>query len=173
MENELPNPGRSPRNADLVALCHALNACGARYLIVGGFAIIHHGFVRATEDIDVVLDGDLENQRRVKEALLSLPDQAIAELGDADIRDYNVVRVSDEILVDLMIAACGIEYAEAAPHIEVIEVQGVPIPFASPQLLLRMKQTYRDKDVQDRVFLHRKIAEREGRLEPEDRGQDQ
>jgi hypothetical protein len=38
--------------------------------------------------------------------------------------------------------------------------RGVPIPFATPELLLRMKQTYRQNDVADRVFLHRKIAER-------------
>ena len=48
-----------------------------------------------------------------------------------------------------------------------MEVHGVPIPFASPQLLLRMKQTHREKDAEDRIFLHRKIAEMEGRAVPE------
>jgi hypothetical protein len=70
------------------------------------------------------------------------------------------VRVSDEILVDLMISACGIDYAEASKSIEVAEVAGVPIPFADVHLLLRMKQTHREKDAEDRVFLHRKIAAR-------------
>lgn len=163
MENELPNPGRIPKENDLVALCRALNACGARYLIVGGFAVIHHGYLRATEDIDLLLDGALENQARVKQALETLPDKAILELGDDDIRDYTVVRVSDEILVDLMISACGIAYDEASQEMEVVEIQGVPIPFANPRLLLRMKQTHREKDAEDRVFLHRKIAELEGR----------
>jgi hypothetical protein len=167
MENELPDPKRPPTQNDLVALCRALNACQARYLIVGGCAIIYHGYLRSTEDIDLILDGDPENQRRVKEALASLPDKAILELGDDDIRDYIVVRVSDEILVDLMIAACGIEYAEAVHEIEIGIIEGVPIPFASPQLLLRMKQTHREKDAEDRIFLHRKIAEREGRATPE------
>jgi hypothetical protein len=60
MENELPNPGRIPKEGDLIALCRALNECGARYLIIGGFAVIHHGYVRATEDIDLLLDGDLD-----------------------------------------------------------------------------------------------------------------
>ncbi len=46
---------------------------------------------------------------------------------------------------------------------EVVEIQGVPIPFANPRLLLRMKQTHREKDAEDRVFLHRKIAELKGR----------
>jgi hypothetical protein len=158
MENELPNPGRIPQENDLVALCRALNERGARYLVVGGFAVIHHGYLRATEDIDLLLDGDLDNQARVKKALETLPDKAILELGDDDIRDYTVVRVSDAILVDLMIAACGIEYAEASESIETVEIKGVPIPFANAALLLRMKQTNREKDADDRVFLHRKIA---------------
>lgn len=33
------------------------------------------------------------------------------------------------------------------------EIDGVPIPFASPQTLWRMKQTVRDKDIPDRLFL--------------------
>ena len=169
MENELPNPGRIPKEADLVALCRALNECGARYLIVGGFAVIHHGYLRATEDIDLLLDGARENQNRVKKALQTLPDKAILELGDDDLRDYTVVRVSDEIVVDLMISACGIGYDEASRSIETVEIQGVSIPFANPELLLRMKQTPREKDASDRVFLHRKIAEREGRHPKGDR----
>jgi hypothetical protein len=108
-----------------------------------------------------LIDAEIENQRRIKCALEVLPDKAIQELGDDDFRDYIVVRVSDEILVDIMTAACGIEYAEASSAVEVAVVQGVPIPFATPELLLRMKQTYREKDVGDCIFLHRKIAERQ------------
>jgi hypothetical protein len=78
MENEVPSPGRTPNQSDLVALCRALNEHGARYLVVGGIAINHHGFIRATEDIDILVDLDLENQRRVKRALEILPDKAIA-----------------------------------------------------------------------------------------------
>ena len=159
MENELPNPGRIPKEDDLVALCRALNERGARYLVIGGFAVIHHGYLRATEDIDLLLDGHVDNQARVKEALATLPDKAILELGDDDLRDYTVVRVSDEILVDLMIAAGGIQYAEASESIETAEIQGVSIPFADAHLLLRMKQTHREKDAEDRIFLYRKIAE--------------
>jgi len=159
MENEVPSPGRLPNQSDLIALCRSLNKEGARYLVVGGFAINHHGFIRATEDIDILVDVDPENQRRVKKALEILPDRAILELGDDDLRDYTVVRVSDDILVDVMTAACGIDFEEASGFVEIAHIEGVPIPFATPQLLLRMKQTYRENDIADRIFLHRKIAE--------------
>ena len=89
-----------------------------------------------------------------------MPDKAIRELGDEDFRDYIVVRVSDEILVDIMTAACGVEYEEASRGIEWAYFEGVAIPFATPELLLRLKQTCRGSDVADRIFLHRRIAER-------------
>lgn len=140
MENEVPGPRRIPDQADLVTLCQALNREAARYIVIGGFAIIHHGFIRATEDVDLLIDPDPENQARVKKALTVLPEKAILELGEDDFRKYTVVRVSDEVLVDVMTAACGIDYKDASRFIEIAEVQGVSIPFATLQLLLRMNK---------------------------------
>jgi hypothetical protein len=42
-----------------------------------------------------------------------LPDNAAADIRDADVRQYTVIRVVDEIVVDLMAAACGVTYEEA------------------------------------------------------------
>jgi hypothetical protein len=163
-EDVNPAESRPPTVADLVGLCRALNEVGARYVVVGGFAIIQHGFFRNTGDIDLVIDDSLDNQRLVRAALATLPEKAILELEeDEDLRDFVVLRVSDEVLIDVMTKACGISYLESVPEIVSKEVDGVPIPFASAKLLLRMKQTHRDKDIEDRVFLHRKIAEEEGR----------
>lgn len=52
---------RAPELEDLLALCKALNAEGVRYLLIGGFAVILHGFVRATKDIDLLIDASVEN----------------------------------------------------------------------------------------------------------------
>ncbi len=153
---------RTPTLADLVTLCRELNAAGARYIVVGGFAIIQHGYYRSTGDIDLVVEDSPENQRRVRQALANLPQRAILELGeDEDFRDWVVLRVSDAFVVDVMTKACGIGFTETVDSTQVFEIEGVPIPFASPRLLLRMKQTHRASDVEDRIFLHRKIAEDE------------
>jgi hypothetical protein len=64
-------------------------------------------------------------------------------------------------VVDLMKSACGIDYTAAVPLVDVVEIQGVPIPFASPRLLWRTKQTLRDKDKVDLAFLAR-LLERRG-----------
>ena len=163
-EDANPPATRTPTLADLVALCRELNAQGARYLVVGGFAIIQHGYFRTTGDIDLLVEDSRPNQQRVREALKSLPEKAILELGeDEDLRDWIVLRVADEILVDVMTAACGVGFTEAESGIQYFDVEGVPIPFASPRLLLRMKQTHRAKDEEDRVFLQWKIAQEESR----------
>jgi predicted nucleotidyltransferase len=144
---------RPPRLTDLVALCGHLNEAGARYVVIGGMAVIQAGFVRATEDIDLLVDASPENITRLRQALRSLPDRAIDEMADSDLDQYVVVRVADEVVVDLMKAACGIEYEEASQSIISIVIDGVTIPFASPRLLWRTKQTLRDKDRLDRTFL--------------------
>ena len=156
METTVP-PSRSPEDDDLVRLCAALNAEAARYLVVGGIAMNQHGMLRATADIDLLLEASRENQKRVLKALEVFPDKAVREVEENDLDDYIVVRVADEIVVDLMLSACGVTYDDAANEIEVREMQGVAIPFASAKLLLRTKQTYRDKDIPDRIFLEEKL----------------
>jgi hypothetical protein len=155
VEEQTPRP---PEQSDLVKLCAALNAHGARYIVVGGMAIIQQGFLRATEDIDLLLENSRQNQARVRKALEVLPDQAVREMSEGDLDAYHVVRIADEIVVDLMLSACGIDYDGAADEVESVVIQGVAIPFASARLLLRTKQTYREKDIPDRIFLQQKIG---------------
>jgi hypothetical protein len=157
-DDDTPLESRPPTLADVVSLCRRLNEEGARYVVVGGMAIIQAGFVRATEDVDLLIDASADNVGRVKRALMSLPDGAAAEVRDEDVSSYVVVRVADEIVVDLMQAACGIEYAEARQEVEHVELDGVSIPFARPALLWRMKETMREKDRLDRMFLARLLG---------------
>jgi len=151
VEND-PNPEatREPTLADLAQLAQELNQRGARYVVIGGLAMNLLGHARATFDVDLLIAASRENQTKVKEALATMPDQAILEAGDDDIANYIVLRVNDVITVDLMTAACGVSYEEAASGIIWKEVQGVRIPIANARLMLRLKQTYRDRDAEDR-----------------------
>jgi hypothetical protein len=127
--------------------------------VVGGMAIIQQGFLRATEDIDLLLESSRANQSRVLKALEILPDKSVKELAETDLDEYLVVRVADEIVVDLMLSACGVTYDEVVSGIEIKVIEGVSIPFASARMLLKMKQTHRDKDIPDRIFLEEKLRE--------------
>lgn len=81
-------------------------------------------------------------------------------MKEDDLDEYGVVRIADEIVVDLMLSACGVRYDDAVSEIESVVIQGVPIPFASAKLLLRTKQTCRNKDIPDRIFLEEKLGAR-------------
>jgi hypothetical protein len=151
---------RAPELEDLVSLCRALNAEGARYVLIGGFAVLLHGLVRTTKDVDLLVDSSDENVRAVKRALGTLPDNAASQVADDDVRSYTVVRVADEIVVDLLGQACGIDYAAALEAgIEHRELMGVRIPLATKELLVRMKDTVRESDRADVRFLKLLIEE--------------
>jgi hypothetical protein len=144
---------RAPEPADVVRICRALNEAGARYLLIGGFAVIAHGAGRLTKDIDLLIDDAPENVARVKRALAVLADNAAAEVADDDVQRHVVVRVIDEVIVDLMGRACGVGYAEAVLDAESFEREGVAMRVASPQTLIRLKDTPRPQDALDRAFL--------------------
>ena len=92
-----------------------------------------------------------------------LPGKSAREITERDFADYAVVRVVDELMIDLMMAAGGLSYEDAIQDAETVVIEGVAIPFASAETLLKMKQTYRDKDEIDRVFLKRLLAEKKKR----------
>jgi len=109
---------RAPEPEDLVRICRALNEADARYVLIGGFAVIAHGASRFTKDIDLLVDDAPDNIARVRRGLAILADNAAAEVADHDVRDHTVVRVVDEVIVDLMGRACGLTYADVAADME-------------------------------------------------------
>lgn len=150
---------RAPELEDLLAVCRALNAESVRYVLIGGFAVILHGFVRATKDIDLLVDASPENVQRLKRALSGLPDNAIALIADDEVERYKVVRIADEIVIDLLKDACGVDYDRASRGgVETKIVEGVPIPIGRKELLIETKQTVRPSDAADVHFLRLRIA---------------
>lgn len=54
------------------AIVSALNKSRTRYLVVGGLAVVAHGFVRFTADLDLVLEADPDRLHAGVEALSKL-----------------------------------------------------------------------------------------------------
>ncbi len=151
---------RAPEPEDLIRICRALNAAGARYVLIGGFAVVAHGAGRFTKDIDLLVDDAPENIARVKKGLSVLADNAAAEVADDDVSVHTVVRVVDEVIVDLMGRACGLTYADAVTDVEWVELGDVLVPVASPATLIRTKDTHRPQDAIDRSFLQQMLDRR-------------
>ncbi len=62
----------APPEPKLDEAAAALVAEGARFVVIGGFAVIANRFVRATEDVDFLVPDDDGNDRRVLAALRGL-----------------------------------------------------------------------------------------------------
>jgi hypothetical protein len=130
---------------------------GVQYVLVGGHAVRLNGFVRSTEDIDILLPSSLENGRRVIRALDFLPSSAEIEPSwfDVDLAAPDNIRVVDELLVDLLFAANGETFESLQPHVRHIHVEGVPITTLDIDGLLKTKTDYREKDRIDKSVLIR------------------
>ncbi len=151
--NDDPQESRPPTLEDLIQLCRRLNEKNAKYIVIGGWAMVQHGFTRATEDIDLLVETSLANEKIVLDTLAELPDGASKELKPGEISQFEVIKVADEIVIDLMKVACNIDYAAASKSIQWITLEGVKIPFANVDLMIQLKGSVRPKDKMDLEFL--------------------
>lgn len=139
----------APNDSRLLTVCRLLNASGVRYVVIGGFALALHGAVRATKDIDILIEPTIENARRALEALQQLTFGIARELDPAAVAANPLTIVGDDPRVDLLTLAWSVRYADAAPHRQTVEIEGVEIPFADIDTLIRSKQTGRLQDLAD------------------------
>ena len=113
-----------------------LNGAGVRYVLIGGIALIRHGVVRATRDIDAVLDPDPDNVERIRALVdkwgatrLSVPH------GDLDL---------------LSEAAAGMAFSDLLERSETRHIDGVEAPICSLADLVAMKRSVgRERDLVD------------------------
>ena len=139
----------------LLKLLERFQQEGVQYILVGGHAVRLNGFLRSTEDIDILLPSSLDNGARVIRALNFLPSagELKPEWFVASTSEPENIRVADDLLIDLLFAANGETYESLQPHVRTLNVDGVDIRTLDIKGLLKTKTTYRDKDVIDRKAL--------------------
>jgi predicted nucleotidyltransferase len=142
---------------DLKTLLRSLNAHGVDYLLIGGYALAAHGYQRATTDIDIVFPATSAAGQRVKDALMSLPDQAAKELEPQWFEEGENIRVADAFVVDIMLNANGQTYETLRHYSETLDLDGIPVRTVNLEGLLLTKQTMRDKDAADRIVIERAL----------------
>jgi predicted nucleotidyltransferase len=150
-------PDRFARDAtsdDLRRVIRALNEAGAEYLLIGGYALAAWGHQRATRDIDILVRPTRDTGERVKRALLVLPDRAAADLDPAWFEESDTIRVADEIVVDVMFNACGETYESLKVFERTLDLgDGTVVRTVDLEGLLKTKQTTRNKNDDDRIFI--------------------
>lgn len=147
---------------DLKTLVKYLDEANVEYALVGGYAIAAHGFNRASEDIDILVNPSLENARRWILALSRLPDHATEELAaDPDVfaKDSRyALRINDEFTVDVMPSIAGHSWNKMQSYIETIDFEGMNLKLLNLEGLLMTKQGVRPKDQMDAAVLRRALS---------------
>jgi predicted nucleotidyltransferase len=131
-----------------------LNEAGVEYVLVGGIALIRHGVVRATRDIDAVFDPTEENIVRIRDLVVrwkaTRPDGSpvrIDQIGP-DRTIHLATPHGDLDLLSERIA--GIPFARLRERADVKRVDGVSAPICSLVDLVALKRAAgRERDIAD------------------------
>lgn len=143
----------------------ALHEAGVDFVVVGGAAVVLHGHLRATVDIDLALDLATDNVSRAVAALaaagfrprLPVPAESFADpaIRDEWVRDRNLIAFAmhdpDDPLreVDLL-AITTLPYEGLRDRAVRIDLDGVSLPVVGLDDLIEMKrQAGRTQDCAD------------------------
>jgi hypothetical protein len=108
--------------------------------------------------VDILIPEDVENHARVIAGLARLEDGAAAELTPQDFIDNVVVKIADEVEVDVSTRAWTVAYADAIGSAEQVTISGITIPYLDLRTLILSKETHRDQDQVDLVRLRALLA---------------
>jgi len=134
---------------DLHGLLRGLADEGVDFVVIGGVAVAVHGFVRATEDVDLVPNPERENLDRLLNALIRLgarltvrPERTPGpDDRNALYRGANMSLSTRQGDVDVVQRLPGVpSYATLVEDALEVAPFGVPLKVASRQHLLAMKQ---------------------------------
>ncbi len=145
---------------DLRALLEALHDHDVQFIVIGGVAVAAHGFVRGTEDLDLVPDPDPENLKRLTAALAALEStlptaggRHFDPVGDGGVirRRGNVTTLTRFGALDVVQRAQGVpSYSQLAEDAVDSDLLGVPVRVCSLTRLREMKRAQsRTQDLLD------------------------
>lgn len=136
---------------DFKELLALLNAHKVEYLVVGAFALAHHGVPRFTGDLDILVKPDTDNARRI---LACLNEFGFASVG-LEATDFTeldrVVQLGvTPVRVDILTSLTGVDWHEASSGKSEGDLGGVRVFYLGKNALLKNKKTLgRKKDMAD------------------------
>jgi hypothetical protein len=138
-------------NPDFVDLLRAFAAAEVRCLVVGAYALAHHGRPRATGDLDVWIDPTPTNAARVMRALAAFG----VPLHDVREDDFSRPGVVFQMgvppaRIDVLTDLTGLSFDEAWPDREPGRFGPLAVDFIGRDAFVRNKRaTGRTKDLSD------------------------
>ena len=147
-----------PLPRDFSDFLKLLNGHNVRYLIVGGYALAYHGYVRATGDLDIFVEKSADNAAKLVQVLREFGFDVPELRAELFTQDKSLVRLGREpVKLELMNDISGVTFAECFAHRTEAEVEGLKLPFIEREELIRNKlATGRGKDKADVEELQRR-----------------
>ncbi len=138
-------------SSDWIELLEAFNAAGVRYLVVGAFALGRYAIPRATGDLDLWIDCEPENARRLFDALTAFgaPLHGLTA-KDFSGQDFVFTMGRPPLGIDIMTSVSGVPFTQAWSTCEKGHLGEVPVSFIGRGAFLQNKRAAgRAKDLAD------------------------
>lgn len=136
---------------DWIELCRLFAAHHVDFLLIGGQAVIAHGYPRLTKDMDLWLRPTTENGARVLRALTDFGTPLSAfEVGRFVEPETLIMLGREPFRVDLLTQIPGVEFDSAWQRRTSVTLDGQQIPLISfPDLIANKKAVGRLQDLAD------------------------
>lgn len=141
--------------SDFSALLAEFAASEVDYLLVGGYAVMAHGFTRATEGFDLWVRPSLENARRVWSTLQRFG----APTADWALSDFHTPGQvmyfgRKPFRIDLLTTISGADFKQAWENRHEVVMDGLAVPvIGRAELIANKRASGRDKDLLDARYL--------------------
>ena len=139
-------------------LLSALQQQDVKLIIVGGLACAFNGFIRTTEDVDILVETSPGNVRRLIAVLSAWGDGVAKDLPLEEFRlEPGAIRIEEDFPLDIFTVLGGKTYAE---FIKTARTSPDGFVYLSPADLIEVKTgTHREKDQIDILALRRLLRE--------------
>ncbi|MEP7255413.1 MAG: nucleotidyltransferase [Ferruginibacter sp.] len=130
----------------------ALNISGTEYLVVGGYAVILHGYYRTTQDLDIWVNKTPQNHLKLSKAFaifgMPLFDMTLENFMGDRFDVFSMGRTP--IQIDIITKLKGLEFKDAIHHAVQKEMEGIKVKYLNLDDLLKAKKASgRHKDLDD------------------------
>jgi phage replication-related protein YjqB (UPF0714/DUF867 family) len=128
-----------------------LDSNHVEYLLIGGYAVGIHGYVRATNDLDIWVNRNTENAAKIERSLRAFGFAAAGLTADLFLEPNNVVRMGvPPIRIEILTSISGVQFELCYPEKEMIQIEELVVPVISLARLRENKAASgRAKDLAD------------------------
>lgn len=121
-----------------------------RYVVIGGIAAVLHGVPRATFDLDILIDTNPDNARKLLDALLEAKLGTAAMTTPEELLSQEITIFKDRVRIDVQTSTPGLEFEGAWQRRETMEYQDQKFFVASREDLIASKRASgRPVDLED------------------------